>query len=184
MRKRLKWYLVGPIQWTEDFMHWREETQEFLEECGHEALFPWGEIYHGKKGKAVFTEWATTMPLDDYLGRVRKYMRRYVIKWDLKAVEASDGIIFWLPKNVKTVGSYGELTTIYFLAIHKKLAKWKGSHKKIFVITTIPLGNLSNWMIGCSDRIFFNWKDFREYFIKHFNNKKKVRQNDKKMEVS
>ncbi len=173
LKKSLKWYLVGPIQWEEDFMSWREEIREFLEKCGHEALLPWGEIYHGKRGRAVFSEWAKTMSKDDFLGRVRKYMRRFVIKWDLKEVEAADGIIFFLPKDVATVGSYGEETLIYYLAYHKKLAKWKASHKKILVVTDIPVEELSYWMIGCSDRVFFGWKSFKDWFIRHFDNIKK-----------
>jgi len=173
MRKKLKFYLVGPIQWTEDFMNWRIDLREYLEDQGHEGLLPWGEIYHGKMGRLVFTKWAKSMSRDDYLGRVRKYFRKYVIKWDIRAVEACDGIIFWLPKDIPTVGSHGECTLIYYLVHHKKLAKWRASHKKIFVVTTIPAKDLSYWLIGCSDRIFFNWNEFKAYFGKRFNNKKK-----------
>ena len=69
--KKMSWYLVGPIQWADDFMSWREDAREELEKLGHEAIFPWGEIFHGKKGKAVFSDWVKVMSHDDYLGRVR-----------------------------------------------------------------------------------------------------------------
>jgi len=174
--KKMKWYLVGPIQWAKDFMSWREDAREELEELGHEAIFPWGEIFHGKKGKAVFSDWAKVMDHDEYLGRVRKYMRRYVIKWDIKAVEACDGIVFWLPKDVKTVGSHGEATLIYYFVHHKRLKKYRGRHKKIFIISDIPLSDLSNWTIGCSDRIFKSWNEFWKYMKDNFNRngKKKI----------
>lgn len=172
MKKSLKWYLVGPIQWADDFMSWREELREFLEDQGHEAILPWGEIYHGKMGRDVFMRWAVEMSQDDYLGRVRTYMRKFVVKYDIAAVEASDGIIFWLPKETQTVGSYGELTLIYYLAYHKKNGKFKGNYKKIFIVTDLPLEDLSYWMIGCSDRVFLSWDSFKEWFIRHFSNKK------------
>lgn len=171
--KRLKFYLVGPIQWSDNFMGWREDLREFLEEYGHEALLPWGEIYHGKKGKMVFLNWAKELSPKVYFAKVRKYMRRHVIKWDLKAVEACDGIIFWLPKGIKTVGSYGEITLIYYFIYHKKYSKWKGKQKKIFVITDIPIEELSYWLIGCSDKIFKNFKKFKKYFKENFNQKRK-----------
>jgi len=171
--KKMAFYLVGPIQWAQDFMSWREEIREFLENQGHEALLPWGEIYHGKKGKAVFSEWMKNMKKEEFFQRVRSYMRRYVIKWDLKAVEKCDGIIFYLPKDTPTVGSYGELTLIYYFVHHRKFKKFKGRQKRIFVITEMPLEDLSYWLIGCSDRIFFGMKDFKRYFERKFNRKKK-----------
>lgn len=180
--KKLKFYLVGPIQWAEDFMSWREDIKEFLEECGHEALFPWGEIYHGKKGKAVFSEWVKEMSSEDCLGRIRTYMRRFVLKWDLQAVDNCDGIIFWLPKDLKTVGSYGEETLIYYFVYHKKYKKYIGRFKRIFIVTDIPLEEMSYWMIGCSDRIFKSFDEFKDYFRKNFN-KKKVKKDDKALEV-
>lgn len=149
-------------------MSWREDLREFLESLGHEAILPWGEIYHGKMGRAVFKKWIKKMSLNDCLSRIRKYMRRYVIKWDLKAVEKCDGIIFWLPKGVPTVGSFGELTLIYYFIHHKKLKKYKGRKKKIFIVTEIPIADLSYWLIGCSDRIFFHMKDFKEYFEQEY----------------
>ena len=55
---------MGPIQWADDFMSWREDAREKLEDLGHEAIFPWGEIYHGKKGNAIFSKWDEVMNLD------------------------------------------------------------------------------------------------------------------------
>jgi len=172
LRKKA-FYLVGPIQWADDFMSWREDMREFLENLGHEAIFPWGEIYHGKLGKAAFSKWLKRMSVPDFFGRVRKYMRRYVIKWDIKAVEACDGVIFWLPRNVRTVGSYGEATLIYYLIYHKRLKKYKGRRKKIFVVTDIPPQELGYWLIGCSDRIFTTMDKFKEYFEENYDKRGK-----------
>jgi len=149
-------------------MTWREDIREFLENLGHEAIFPWGEIYHGKKGKAVFSDWAKEMDQDEFLGRVRKYMRRFVIKWDLKAVEACDGIVFFLPKGVKTIGSHGEATLIYYFIHHKKFKKYRKRMKRIFIITDTPLEELSYWLIGCSDWIFPSFKEFKKYMRINF----------------
>jgi len=174
--KKLKFYLAGPIQFTDDFMNWREDIRDFLEELGHEALLPWGEIFHGKKGKAVFNEWTEEMSSVEYLRRVSKYMRTYVMKWDLKAVIKSDGVICYLPKGVPTSGSHGELTLIYYLLHHKK--RKKNRSPRIFVVTDEKLEDLFYWVIGCSDRVFFDWKSFKKYFKEHFSNKqRKVKNN-------
>lgn len=175
--KKMTFYLVGPIQYVEDYMTWRQEMSNFLDELGHAAEFPWGEVYHGKEMKGIFSLWLKKMKVDDWLARVRKYMRAQVIRYDINALLKSDGIIFYLPKGTKTVGSYGEQTLAYFLK------KWKGKRfqgKKIFVIVENEPKELSYWLIGCSDRVFFKMEDFKEYFKKHFNRNSKKRKRKKK----
>lgn len=165
----MSWYLVGPIQWAKDFMSWRIEIEDFLEELGHSARMPWGEIHSGKEGKVLFSDWVKVMNPGDYYSRVRKYMRRYVIKYDLKQVVKGDGIIFYIPKDTPTVGSYGEQTLKYYLLNYRK----KTENKKIFVITDVPFSEQSYWMIGCSDMIFHSFEEFKQYFREHYDLKKK-----------
>jgi len=87
--KRFKFYLCGPIQYVEDFVTWRENISDFLEEMGHTAQWPWGEVYHGKKIKEIFIEWKETMSTDEWLKEIRTFVRRKVIRYDLEAVLSS-----------------------------------------------------------------------------------------------
>lgn len=175
--RKLTFYLVGPIQFAEDFMSWRKEMADFLEKLGHSVEFPWGEVYHSKWMKQEFYNWLKSMKKEDWVSRVRKYMRSQVIRFDINALLRSDGIIFYLPKNTKTVGSYGEQTLAYYLKKWRedKEGKKYASGKRIFVIVEEEPEDLSFWLIGCSDRIFWSIEEFKEYFLENFNRKRKRR---------
>lgn len=172
--KKLRWYLVGPIQFVEDYYSWRREMIQFLESLGHEGLMPWGEMYHSTWIKGEYKTWAKTMKEDEYLARVRKHMRKNVIHFDLNQLLDSDGLICSFPKDVITAGSHGEITLAYYLKKWESNGKKKWfDGKKIFVITDIPTNELPYWLIGCSDRIFTNKGDFEKYFKESFNRKRK-----------
>lgn len=172
--KRLTFYLVGPIQYVEDYMSWRQDVADFLDSLGHSAEFPWGEVYHGKEMKGQFSEWIPHMSRDEWIHKVRRYMRAQVIRYDLNALLRSDGLIFYLPKGAVTVGSYGEQTVAYYLKKWTNQPKYKG--KRIFVIIEDDdLMSMSYWLIGCSDVLFFSMKEFKRYFKQNFNRIKKKR---------
>lgn len=182
--KSLAFYLVGPIQYVEDYMSWRRAVADFLEELGHTAEFPWGEVYHGKEMRGEFKTWFKESSKSDWVSRVRKYMRSQVIRYDINALLRSNGIIFYLPKGAKTVGSYGEQTLAYYLK------KWRPEEKKyqdisIFVIAEDGPEELSYWLIGCADWIFWSMDEFKEYFRKNYNRLEKRRRKitNEKVEV-
>lgn len=171
--RKLKWYLVGPIQYVEDYITWRQKMVNFLESLGHEGLMPWGEIYHSKWVRGEYKKWATEMKPEDFCSRVRKHMRGNVLNFDINALLDSDGIIFYLPKDTKTVGSHGEITLAYYLKrwVTNGKKKWFEG-KKIFLITDIPIEEMPYWLIGCSDYIFFSMEEFEKYFKENFDRKK------------
>jgi len=176
--KKLRFYLIGPIQYVDDYYSWRVKMIEFLELLGHEGLMPWGEMYHSKWIKGEYKTWAEEMKPDEFCARVRKHMRANVLNFDISQVLNADGTIFYLPKETKTVGSYGEITLAYYLRKWGSNGKKKWfDGKKLFVITENLAGDLPYWLIGCSDYIFFSQEEFEKYFKENFDRKKKVKKN-------
>jgi len=173
--KKLSFYLVGPIQYVDDYFSWRQKMSDFLHELGHNAEFPWGEVYHSKWMRGEFKRDLKKMKREDWLKKVRRYMRAQVIRFDLQTLLKSDGIIFYIPKGTRTVGSYGEQTLAYYLKVWEPDKKGKkfARGKRIFVIAEDPIEDLSYWMIGCSDWIFSSLDEFRAYFKNNFNRNKK-----------
>lgn len=139
---------------------------DFFDELGHEAIMPWGEVYHGKKIKQKFRRLRETLTRDQYLDEVRAYMRKNIIQFDLNALIESDVILFWHPRDVKTAGSFGEITLAYYLR------EWTKKDYKIWVITDERKDELSYWVTGCSDKIFKTFEDFEDWFKNKYNNKK------------
>lgn len=162
----MKIYLCGPIQYVEDYITWRSRMDDFLDELGHEAIMPWGEVYHGKKIKMKFKRLRLTATRDDYFDEVREYMKTNIIKFDLDALIASDAILFWHPRDIKTAGSFGEVTLAHYLRA------WTGKNYQIWVVSDYHKDELSYWVIGCSDKIFKSIEDFEDWFKKKYGEKK------------
>ena len=169
--KRLKFYLVGPVQYVEDHYTWREEVSSFLETLGHEALMPWGQMYHSKAMGEEYERWAGELKPEEFFARVRKDIRKKILSFDLNQVLKADGLIFYLPKGIQTYGSSGEITLAYYLK------KWGNGKKRfyegrrIFLITDIPLKDTPRWLVGCSDYVFTSLEEFREFFKENLDRK-------------
>lgn len=142
---------------------------DFLEELGHSAEMPWGEVYHTKWMKEEFRKWSRTMEKVKWIEKVRNYVRKNILRYDINALLKSEGLIFYLPKETRIAGSFGEATLAYYIKRWTSSKNYKG--KKIFVITDERLEDLSYWVIGCSDEIFFGFEEFKSYFKKNFNRK-------------
>ena len=173
-KKPMKIYLCGPIQYVEDYITWRSRMDDFLDEHGHEAVMPWGEVYHGKKIKMKFKRLRVDLERDKYFDEVRKYMKENIVKYDLDALISSDAVLFWHPRDVKTAGSFGEITLAHYLR------EWTGRKYQIWVVSDYHKDELSYWVIGCSDKVFKTMEDFEDWFLKKYDLNNKEKKEDKK----
>jgi len=169
----MKIYLSGPIQYADNAFTWREKMDDFFERMGHEAIMPWELAHQERKIKTRFERICKNSKRDDFLDEVRKFMRSNIIKFDIEKLVNCDAILFWHPRDVKTAGSFGEVTLAYYFR------EYLGKEFKIWVITDYRKNELSYWTVGCSDKVFQSFEDFEEYFEKKY----KVKDEEVKEEI-
>lgn len=151
--KRPSTYLAGPIGDVNigDATKWRNWITGEFYAMGIEALNPFGK--YGDRLAAVRSRLKNWNRFGN-LAAIRKMVSEEIIPPDLEMVKECDFITLWIPAEGKEIcGSYGEMTFAFHL------------NKPVYIITRRRLKpvNLPNWAIGCSTKIFTNWKEYLSF---------------------
>ena len=154
MKRKIKTYLAGPIGDVkiEEAKDWREYLRGELAKIGIDVLNPldkYGESLPVVRSK--ISNWTRYGNIDS----LRQLVSTKIIPQDLKMVESSDFITLWLPneREAEVCGSYGEITLAFWIGI------------PVYIVTSRKLKplNIPKWAVGCSTKIFKNWKDYLIY---------------------
>lgn len=144
-------YLAGAIEYAPDRgKAWRDDMATFLrKELGHSCYNPLEE----EKKYLTPVELAT---FRQYKANDLKYFQQLVrrlIDGDLQALENSIDYLIcnWDVYAVRGGGTYGELTFAYWRKI------------PVYLVTDLPLTNISSWILGCATEVFTSFDALKSY---------------------
>ena len=149
-------YLCGPIEFAQDGGRlWRRKLAPFLvEQLGHRVYDPAEDENKNLSDEeaANFRKWKTTD-----LDRFRRVIRK-IIAFDLDLIEnhADYLICYWDSGGAQSGGTSAELTV---------------AHRKgipVYLVTPLPIEQISGWMLGCSDQVFASVEQLKEFLVVRF----------------
>lgn len=154
-------YLCGPIEFARDGGKlWRRKLTPFLRETlGHRVYDPAEDEKKSLTDEeaAHFREWKT-----NDLDRFRRVIRK-IIAFDLDLIEhQADYVICFWDAAGKSGGTSAELTV---------------AHRKgipVYLVTTVPVEEVSGWMLGCSDHVFTSVESLKEFLGSRFSREKQT----------
>jgi hypothetical protein len=155
-------YLCGPIEFAQDGGRlWRRKLAPFIgEQLGHRVYDPAEDEKKNlsEEETANFREWKRTD-----LDRFRRVIRK-IIAFDLELIENHAGylICYWRSAGAQSGGTSAELTV---------------AHRKgipVYLVTPLPLEQISGWMLGCSDHVFASVEQLKEFLVLRFAQKKQT----------
>jgi hypothetical protein len=155
VKNKTSTYLAGPIGVIieKGAMEWRQNITASLSQFGIEVLNPMGKAGGDRLGKnrAKLKKWME----DGNIERVREFSKNIIIPPDLKMVEECTFVTLYVPEDngYEICGTYGEATLeCYF-------------KKPLLVVTDRCLKpiKIPAWLVGCSTKVFSNWKEYLEY---------------------
>jgi nucleoside 2-deoxyribosyltransferase len=144
-------YLCGPIEFAENGGKlWRRKLAPFLrEQLGHRLYDPAEDEKKNLTDDEVahFREWKSSDP-----ERFRRAVRK-IIHFDLDLIEnkADYVICYWENPDAQSGGTPAELT----VALRKGIP--------VYLVTPLPLEQVSGWMIGCADQVFASIDDLKNF---------------------
>lgn len=155
-------YLCGPIEFAEDGGRlWRRKLTPFLREhLGHRVYDPAEDERKNltDEESVHFREWKTTD-----LDRFRRVVRK-IIAFDLELIEnkADYVICYWDTVAAQSGGTSAELTLAYRKGI------------PIYLVTSLPVEQVSGWMLGCSDQVFSSIESLKEFLTARFSRERQT----------
>jgi nucleoside 2-deoxyribosyltransferase len=152
-------YLCGPIEFAEDNGRlWRRKLGPFLRETlGHRFYDPAEDEKKSLTPEelANYREWKTTD-----LDRFRRVIRK-IIAFDLDLIEnQADYLICFWDAKAKSGGTSAEMTV---------------AHRKgipVYLVSDVPSAEISGWMLGCTDKVFANIEDLKEFLAARYSREK------------
>ena len=149
-------YLAGAIEHAPDGgSRWRANISQFLfSELQHQVFNPCLEESHilSEEEFEHFRSWKTSN-----LPRFREVMHK-IIQTDVSMlINQVDYIICKWDKYVAPGGgTQGELTIAFWYKI------------PVYMITEIPVREISSWILGCTTEIFKNMSELKKYLRNHY----------------
>lgn len=149
-------YLAGAMEHAPDLgAAWRNEISQFLtSELGHGVFNPCVEQTHvlTPEERRLFRTWK-----DTDLNRFRATVRKIIHKDLDTLLNQVDYIIcLWDEFVANGGGTQGEITMAYFHSV------------PIYMVSAIPVTEISSWILGCTTELFTNFEDLREFLRKEF----------------
>ena len=144
-------YLCGPIEFANGGGKlWRRKLAPFLrEQLGHRLYDPAEDEKKNLTDEemAHFREWKATEP-----ERFRRAVRK-IIHFDLDLIEnkADYLICYWDDPTSPSGGTPAELTAAFRKGI------------PVYLVSPLPLAQVSGWMLGCADQIFPTVEELKEF---------------------
>jgi hypothetical protein len=131
---------------------WRERVSRWLEENLHHRVFdPTVEARRILSAEELenFRKWKTTD-----IERYRRLMR-FIIRHDLDimANQADYVICYWDDAAVRGGGSHSELTMAHHHGI------------PVYLVTAMPVEEISGWVLGCADKIFPDFEELLSFLV-------------------
>jgi hypothetical protein len=149
-------YLCGPIEFAADGGKlWRRKLTPFLrDQLGHRVYDPAEDEKKNLSDEeaASFREWKASD-----LERFRRVVRK-IIQFDLDLIEnkADYVICYWDASGPQSGGTPAELTAAYRKGI------------PVYLVSELPLEQISGWMLGCADRIFSSLDDLKKFLAERY----------------
>jgi hypothetical protein len=105
---------------------------------------------------AHFREWKATNP-EGFRRVVRK-----IIQFDLDLIENQTDylICYWKDSMARSGGTSAEMTAAFRKGI------------PVYLVTPVPLEQISGWMLGCADRVFASLEDLKEFLLARYGREK------------
>ena len=147
----MKAYLAGAIEYSPDHGEaWRTDMSAFIiERLGHEVYNPlWEEFKYLSPDESRNFRALKTIDTEAFKRSVRK-----LIDGDLNSIrEEIDYIVcLWDKFAAMGGGTYGELTMAYSLG------------KPVYMVSRLPIREISGWILGCTTRIFDSFEDLKKH---------------------
>jgi hypothetical protein len=146
-------YLCGTVEPTPDHGRaWRDEVTCLLHQLGHDVYDP--ALDEGKdltdEEVREFRGWKQSD-----LGRFQQTIRK-IIQYDLDWIEERcDALVaYWDEGTGMSAETQGELTVAYRRGL------------PVYLVTKLPVEQLSGWVLGCASQVFANFEELREYLAK------------------
>jgi len=152
-------YLSGSIENSPDGGRaWRAALKPFLAETLRHQIYDPAEAIPqllGAETYESFRGWKTSDP-----DRFRATVRR-VIAHDLEVLTTRTSYVIcnWDEYVLKGGGTQGELTVAYYRSI------------PVYLVTHVPLENISGWILGCADLVLPNFAELRKFLEKRYTEK-------------
>jgi hypothetical protein len=148
-------YLSGSIEYSPDHgKTWRAALTPFLHSLGHDVYDP---AEDEKKNlteleRREFRGWKHTD-----LPRFQQTIRK-IIAYDLDCIEhRSDYIVaYWDEYASRGAGSQAELSFAHRLGI------------PVYLVTELPLGNVSGWILGCASEVFSSFDQLKQFMTARY----------------
>ena len=143
-------YLCGAIEYAPDHgKAWRAEVTRSLHELGHDVYDPALDEKKDLTDQEArdFRGWKQTD-----LPRFQQTIRK-IIQYDLDWVEERcDALVaYWDEHAGKGAGTQGELTVAYRRGV------------PVYLVTKLPVEQVSGWVLGCASQVFPSFGELREY---------------------
>ena len=144
-------FLCGGMEYSPDGgRRWRELMRPWIQEnLNHRVFDPSEEAQRilSPADLEGLAEWKLTD-----LEHFRKVMR-FIINHDLNvmASQADYVVCYWDDSAARGGGTQAELTAAYRKAI------------PIYLITELPMENVSGWVLGCADRVFPSFEELQTF---------------------
>jgi hypothetical protein len=144
-------FLCGGMEFSPDGgREWRERSRLWIEENLHHRVFdPTMEARRIMSAEEFenFQGWK-----NNDIDRYRRLMR-FIIRHDLEviATQADYVVCYWDAAAAHGGGSHSELT----MAHHKGLP--------VYLVTEMPLEDISGWVLGCADRLFPDFEQLESF---------------------
>ena len=148
-------YLSGSIEYSPDHgKTWRAALTPFLRSMGHDVYDP-AEDEKKNLGETERQEFRGWKHSD--LPRFQQTIRK-IIAYDLDWIEyRTDYIVaFWDEFAARGAGSQAELS----------LAHRRGI--PVYLVTELPLGNVSGWILGCASEVFSSFEDLKRFLVTRY----------------
>ena len=153
-------YLSGAIEYSPDHgKSWRADVTPFLRGMGHDVYDP---AEDEKKNltddeRHNFRAWKHSD-----LPRFQQTIRK-IIAYDLDWIEQrTDYVIaYWDEYASKGAGSQAELTF---------------AHRKgipVYLVTAIPVGHVSGWILGCATKVFVTFDELRDFLAVRYSQRER-----------
>ncbi len=155
-------YLCGPIEFAADGGKlWRRKLAPFLrDELGHRVYDPAEDEKKNltEEEAAHFREWKKSD-----LERFRRVVRK-IIQFDLDLIEnkADYVVCHWDDASAPSGGTSAELT-----AAHRKGVP-------VYLVTSLPLDQLSGWMLACADYVFTSLDEVKTFLTARYGREKQA----------
>jgi hypothetical protein len=142
-------YLAGAIEYAPGFgKAWRLEVTPLLREMGYEVYDPAEDERKSltEEEQLNLRAWKTAN-LPRFLVAVRK-----IIQFDLDIIAKSAFVVCYFDEYcMKGGGTPGELTFAHRNGI------------PVYMVTPMPIGEISGWILGCSTEVFTNFADLAKH---------------------